>query len=66
MTMRKSLSRCPYRAPEVLQQVTFQPESDLLARSITESLNNAGVFTSAQEVDYQDFSDASANYFEWE
>ena len=64
--MRKSLLRCHYKTPEVLQQVTCQPESDLLAGSVKESLNNAGVFTSAQEVDYQDFSDASTNYFEWE
>ena len=64
--MQKSSLRRPYLIPGILQQVTFQLESDLLARSVVDSMNAEGVFTTSQEVDEQNFSEAAENNYHWD
>ena len=54
-----------YEKPLILQEVEFRLELDLLAGSVTDSMNKGGVYTTPQNVEHEDFSTGSMN-FKWE
>ncbi len=54
-----------YTPPRVLQETEVQLERDFLGGSVVENLNEAGVFTTAQEVEEIDMETENFN-FKWE
>lgn len=54
-----------YISPIVLQEVELCIEFDLLTKSVVDQMNKAGVYTTPQEVEHEDFSTGTMN-FKWE